>query len=166
MNKQEALDKIEELKQFVEEYDKEEKEYSYVEGETYSTALQKLASDERPPTLKELMKARIQQPKLFKVYLDTCTTIIKNDKGLLKINPISKELLTLPKDFKKACLEVDWEECEGVVVNPKKVSSKEIWLLAMGGDSEENNKLYDDYKKALLKQNKSLSADEVMNFYG
>src|SRR6056297_2568517 len=114
MNKKQALEKIEELKKFVEKIDKEEKENSYVEGSTYSEALQKLSSDERPCTLKELMKARIDNPELFGVYIDTCTAVIKKENSnLIKIIPMCEELINLPKDFDKAYLEVDYDKLSG-----------------------------------------------------
>ena len=164
MNKEEALKKIEELKQFVEKLDKKNN-HSYVEGSTYAEAKNQLSSDERPPTLKEIMVARIEQPELFKVFLDTCTVIIKKeDSNFIKIVPMCKELLTLDKNFNENYLQVDYESIEGLEIN-KNTDMKYLWLLAMGGDNSENKALYEEYKKALLQSNSNLQTDEVMRFY-
>lgn len=136
----------------------------FVEGDSYGEALSKLSADERPPTLKELMQLRIKNPELFNKHFDTITALIKKDgsEDDFKIVPYCKELLSLPKDFDNAYLEVDYDSVEGFEVKKDNISDKEFWLYCMGGDTEDNNRLYDDYKKMLLEYNTKLDKNSVM----
>lgn len=155
--------------------------FSFSKGKTYAQALQHLnknASENqpiyklsnqtsivRPLTFKENMEARLENNELFDNYLDSCTSIAyKKGSKLVKLNPISEELIMLPSDFNNASLDINYKQAVGEELDTGKVSKQDLWLAAMGGNNSENRDLYDTYKET-LHQRTGVAKDNLMNFW-
>jgi hypothetical protein len=100
----------------------------------------------RPLTFKENIEAQLRNGELYYGKYASCTGIAyKENSSYAKINPLSKELLTLNKNYDGDYLDVDYNSFEGEEFDIEKTSVKDKWLLAMGGINSENEKLFDDY---------------------
>jgi hypothetical protein len=167
------------------------KQYDLVKEDTYGKAsynlIQSATSEQpqftledgskiyRPNTFKENLIARIDNPEFFKYMLDSCTGIAYN-KGtsLVKINPITKELITLDKDFNGYSIDIIYNDFKGEEIDVDKISKKDKWLVAMGGrEDKENVEVYYGYKAKLIEFQEDIyerklsenEKDSLMNFY-
>jgi hypothetical protein len=118
-------------------------------------------------SFKENMIARIEHPKLFDAFLNSCTGVAhKAGSSLIKIAPLSEALIGIDrKDFNKAYLPVDYASFQGEELDAKTVGKEDKWLISMGGINPENKELYAEYQNALLKNRPELKKNDVMNFY-
>lgn len=110
----------------------------------------------RPLTFKENIEARVndyesnkdddKRLRLFKRWIDSCTAVACKGKSTkFKIIPLSPDLVTIDKGFKKHFLSVDYDKLSGVELDRKdavygswisraQVVEHPAWLAAVEGD--------------------------------
>jgi len=125
----------------------------------------------RPLTLKESFIARIMQPELWNVYLDTIVGIAYSaeDKNKFKINPICRELAGLSESFDGSYLPINYTGFNGVELDKRealynKLLSREqflaphpAWYAALEGDI--------DLMRAIADHVYTESRRSVLRFY-
>ncbi len=127
----------------------------------------------RPLTFKETLEARLQQKDLFNKWNDTCTSITyKANSTQFKITPISKQLITINKNFAREFLPANYNSVQGTELDSTQDKYNELllfdevpehqgWLEAAEGDKQLLKKTAE---KVWETKKLSKSKDKAMGF--
>lgn len=139
-----------------------------VEGSTYAKALSKLkkSGQDRPMTILELAKVRINNSEYFDLGFDTCNAVVYSGTGKFKVITQCKELIDLKPDFNNYCLATDYSKIQSSEIEIddtfnhnltyKEVLKHKGWLALFENDKQTLKKYADIVFK---------SKERAMGFY-
>ncbi len=152
--------------------------YKIIKGKIYLEAMEKLSKSNnqyhptyklpngevifRPLTLKESMQACIDKPKLIKKGFTTCTGIVGGGIGS-KVKPLCDELI-INKDKFINNIKLNYNEFEGEEFKITSSNKKEITLIMMGGNTPENEELYEEFRNIIYQRKaKNAKAHNILS---